>query len=189
MFRSLAVDVDSHSMFYGMLFVKAWPLAVWMYMSERLGWQWVPISGRLCSCTLSRIAPREHRSHVLSAFSVQEQGLRLLGKGLFPFWDYIVRLCFEQTQYYNTTLFRYRIHMGVCTLFCFFGTCALLWERTFLHTSTKSNHSVPSTELTIQLSLFKREPPQPLHVNHDNIMTTPARPSSSLEVDLVSPPP
>jgi arabinogalactan endo-1,4-beta-galactosidase len=33
---------------------------------------------------------RSRRSAVFSAFAVQETTLRLLGKGLFPFWDYLV---------------------------------------------------------------------------------------------------
>jgi hypothetical protein len=74
--------------------------------------------------------PREHRSQVLSAFTVQETGLRLLGKAVFPAWDLMVRyVLMHSPEVYSTVLFRYRIHMGICTLFCFFGTVALLVER------------------------------------------------------------
>lgn len=126
---------------------------------------------------LSHSTPREHRSHVLSGFSVQEQGLRLLGKGVFPFWDYVVRLCLLHAQDYNTTMFRYRIHMGICTLFCFFGTCALLFERRVLQQATS-----PLKEGGLK-------PPQlMLPISHDSdAPSKAASPLETLEVALASP--
>ena len=148
---------------------------------------------------LSHTTPREQRSQVLSGFAVQEQGLRLLGKGVFPFWDYVVRLCLVQSAArdngYNTTLFRYRIHMGICTIFCFFGTCALLWERRALQQST--NTGTPSLKeeeeglkpprtgsILVGATIDAHNiSPQQIHAVRE---TTPSK-SSSLEVALASP--
>ena len=140
---------------------------------------------------LSHSTPREQRSHVLSGFAVQEQGLRLLGKGLFPFWDYLVRsFCSLETlpDYFNTTLFRYRIHMGICTVFCFFGTCALLFERSVLQQSTPTTSPAPPI-------LLKEEgvvkPPSVFAGSTsfatDESRESPSNLSSSLEVTLASP--
>lgn len=149
---------------------------------------------------LSHSTPREQRSRVLSGFVVQEQGLRLLGKGLFPFWDYLVKsFCSWEASpdHFNTTLFRYRIHMGICTVFCFFGTCALLFERKALQQSTPMTSSTPPLSLkeegavtpptvavgsTSFVTQDSQETPISLHI------ATPTKSSSSsLEVALASP--
>lgn len=114
---------------------------------------------------VSHCTSRDHRSHVLSGYAVQETGLRLLGKAVFPFWDFLVRaFLLRVPQDYKTTLLRYRIHMGICTVFCLFGTVALLVERRALQQSS------PVIEIP--------SPPRPLPISAT---------SSSLEIGLASP--
>ncbi|KAL7530191.1 hypothetical protein ACHAXR_004274 [Thalassiosira sp. AJA248-18] len=69
--------------------------------------------------------PSSMRSEVLSGFGVQMTIVQLFGKGIFPLVEYglhhIVGL--------EDSLLRYRIHMGMCTFFCFYGTFALFWDK------------------------------------------------------------
>ncbi|CAB9498859.1 expressed unknown protein [Seminavis robusta] len=100
---------------------------------------------------VSHCTPRERRSHVLSAYKTQETSLRLGGKALFPLWDGLVRLILRQVpQAYNTLLIRYRIHMATCTVFCLFGTVALMLERRALvHEDTSSKRDKNVETLTL----------------------------------------
>lgn len=57
--------------------------------------------------------PRDQRSVVMSGFNVQVAALRLLGLSLYPSIDsLLIASGFEEK------LFRYRIHMSVCSIFC-----------------------------------------------------------------------
>ena len=69
--------------------------------------------------------PPSLRSEVLSGFAVQLTTLQLLGKGIFPLLEYIL----HNIVGLENILFRYRIHMGFCTFFCFYGTIALFFDR------------------------------------------------------------
>jgi MFS family permease len=69
--------------------------------------------------------PPSMRSEVLSGFGVQIAVLQLVGKGVFPMAEYFL----HQIVGLEDTLLRYRIHMGICTFFCFYGTFALFWDR------------------------------------------------------------
>jgi len=131
---------------------------------------WAVVLLHIAHCT-----PRDHRSHVLSAFSVQETGLRLLGKAVFPIWNFGVQRTLQQLDNddYNTTLFRYRIHMGICTLFCFFGTLALLAERRALLSSednlVKPTHSTPPKAKVPTLEVGLASPDAHTHVHANNV--------------------
>eukprot|EP00466_Bigelowiella_natans_P009277 jgi/Bigna1/137282/aug1.38_g11990 len=71
---------------------------------------------------VSRGSPKEMRSAVVSGYLLQVTSLRIIGKSLYPAWNYLVRdgLGIEDE------LLRYRVHMGVCTVFCFFGFFKLI---------------------------------------------------------------
>lgn len=69
--------------------------------------------------------PPSMRSEVLSGFGVQIAVLQLAGKGIFPLAEYSLHRIVGMED----TLLRYRIHMGICTFFCFYGTFALFWDR------------------------------------------------------------
>lgn len=69
--------------------------------------------------------PPSMRSEVLSGFGVQIAVLQLVGKGIFPLAEYSL----HHIVGVEDTLLRYRIHMGICTFFCFYGTFALFWDR------------------------------------------------------------
>jgi MFS family permease len=65
------------------------------------------------------------RSEVLAGFSVQMTILQLCGKGMFPVIEYILHSVLRIEE----ELSRYRIHMGLCTFFCFYGVVALLMDK------------------------------------------------------------
>lgn len=69
--------------------------------------------------------PASMRSEVLSGFGVQMTVLQLCGKGTFPLVEY----CLHRILGLKDELLRYRIHMGTCTFFCFYGVFALFWDR------------------------------------------------------------
>ena len=69
--------------------------------------------------------PSKLRSQVLSGFSVQITTLQLCGKGMFPIIEYMLHSVMKIEE----ELSRYRIHMGLCTFFCFYGVVALLVDR------------------------------------------------------------
>jgi len=69
--------------------------------------------------------PSNMRSEVLAGFSVQMTVLQLCGKGIFPIIEYILHSIIKIEE----ELSRYRIHMGLCTFFCFYGVVALLMDR------------------------------------------------------------
>lgn len=78
--------------------------------------------------------PSSMRSEVLSGFAVQTTVLQLMGKGIFPLVEYVLHYVFGL----ENTLLRYRIHMSICTIFCFFGVFALLLDRMNVQSSEKS---------------------------------------------------
>ena len=86
--------------------------------------------------------PSSMRSEVLSGFAVQITIIQLLGKGIFPLVEYtllhIVGL--------QNVLVRYRIHMGMCTFFCFYGVSALFWDRK----NVKNDKSTNDTDGTVR---------------------------------------
>ena len=69
--------------------------------------------------------PASMRSEILSGFGVQFTVIQLVGKGVFPLVEYVL----HHIVGIEDALFRYRIHMGTCTFFCFYGTFALFWDR------------------------------------------------------------
>ena len=69
--------------------------------------------------------PSKMRSEVLAGFSVQMTTLQLCGKGVFPVIEYVLHSVVQIEE----ELIRYRIHMGLCTFFCFYGVVALLVDR------------------------------------------------------------
>jgi Na+/melibiose symporter-like transporter len=81
---------------------------------------WTLVLGHVVNCS-----DRDQRSAVISGFAVQETLLRLLAKGIFPLWDEYV----HRTVGVQDTLLRYRVHMGICTFFCFFGLVVLFTEH------------------------------------------------------------
>ena len=74
---------------------------------------------------LAKSFPANMRSEVLSGFGVQTTLVQLAGKGVFPFVEYALHRIVGMED----ALMRYRIHMGLCTFFCFYGTFALFWDR------------------------------------------------------------
>ncbi|KAL9190488.1 hypothetical protein ACHAXT_007699 [Thalassiosira profunda] len=74
---------------------------------------------------LAKSFPASMRSEVLSGFGVQTTLVQLAGKGVFPFVEYALHRMVGMED----ALKRYRIHMGLCTFFCFYGTFALFWDR------------------------------------------------------------
>ena len=72
---------------------------------------------------LSKYSRREKRSTVVSAFLFQVATLRLLGKCLYAPFDMSLLSVFGVED----DLFRDRITMSVCTVFCFFGIFLLLF--------------------------------------------------------------
>ena len=96
-----------------------------------LGAAFLGLGVNMWTCVLAHLSncfDRRQRSSVLSAFAVQETALRLLGKGLFPAGDYFL----SHNLGISETLPKFRIHMGICTLFCMFGTAILAAERVSL---------------------------------------------------------
>ena len=69
--------------------------------------------------------PPSKRSEVLSGIGVQLAIVQIGGKAMFPFVEYGLKNAVGISE----DLVRYRIHMGVCTAFCFYGTVALFWDR------------------------------------------------------------
>ena len=81
---------------------------------------WTVIMGHLV-----KSFPPSKRSEVISGFGVQIAVLQLVGKGIFPLMEFGLHYMFG----IEDALLRYRIHMGMCTLFCFYGTFALFWDK------------------------------------------------------------
>jgi hypothetical protein len=64
------------------------------------------------------------RSEVLMGFW-EIAVLQLVRKGVFPMAEYSL----HHIVGLEDTLLRYRVHMGICTFFYFYGTFALFWDR------------------------------------------------------------
>eukprot|EP00746_Dinoflagellata_sp_MGD_P142500 gnl/MRDRNA2_/MRDRNA2_75457_c0_seq3.p1 gnl/MRDRNA2_/MRDRNA2_75457_c0~~gnl/MRDRNA2_/MRDRNA2_75457_c0_seq3.p1 ORF type:complete len:158 (+),score=21.34 gnl/MRDRNA2_/MRDRNA2_75457_c0_seq3:74-547(+) len=69
--------------------------------------------------------PRDQRSAVLSGYAVQVTSLQLLGKSMYPAWDFGL----QHMGLAERKLLRYRIHMSICSFFCVFGLGLLLMPR------------------------------------------------------------
>jgi hypothetical protein len=67
----------------------------------------------------------EKRSTVIAGFLVQEKILSLVGKSLYPLFNYVLESGFG----INDELLRFRWVMGVCTFFCLFGVVYLHGRR------------------------------------------------------------
>jgi len=86
--------------------------------------------------------PEEMRSEVLSGFGVQMTVLQLCGKGVFP----VVEFGLHRGLGVEDALVRYRIHMGMCTFFCFYGMFALFWDRENVRGNGNGNGSNISSD-------------------------------------------
>lgn len=82
--------------------------------------------------------PSKMRSEVLAGFSVQMTVLQLCGKGMFPIIEYVLHSMLQIEE----ELSRYRIHMGLCTFFCFYGVVALLMDRNNVRNSGEAMMSL-----------------------------------------------
>ena len=85
-------------------------------------------ASNLGSTVLSHVSTHtapERRSQVIAVFLTQTATLAVVGKALYPAWNYVL----EDIVGVRDTLTRYRVHMGVCTFFCVFGTVRLLAAR------------------------------------------------------------
>jgi len=94
----------------------------------RLGAVLLGVGINLWSVVLGHLVksfPEEMRSEVISGFGVQMTVLQLCGKGVFP----LVEVGLHRGLGVEDALVRYRIHMGMCTFFCFYGMFALFWDR------------------------------------------------------------
>jgi len=100
---------------------------------------------------VSRGSPKEIRPLVVSGYLFQVTSLRILGKSLYPGWNYFVEHVFGV----KATLPRYRIHMAVCTLFCFYGFYKLLktgrqvMEDDMIAQRGTKNDQIDETELEL----------------------------------------
>ena len=81
---------------------------------------WTVILGHLV-----KSFPPNKRSEILAGFGVQIAVLQLAGKGMFPVMEYGL----HHVVGIEDALLRYRIHIGMCTFFCFYGTFALFWDK------------------------------------------------------------
>ena len=81
---------------------------------------WTVILGHL----VKSFSP-SRRSEIISGFGVQIAVLQFVGKGMFPLMEYGL----HHILGIEDALLRYRIHMGMCTFFCFYGTFALFWDK------------------------------------------------------------
>jgi len=94
---------------------------------------------------------RSLRSEVLSGFAVQTTCLQLLGKGFFPPFDWLLRKKMNFGHKKNV-LPRYRLHMGLCTFFCFIGTFALILDRKNVNDPEKHSIGDDCTGSPLKLS-------------------------------------
>lgn len=93
------------------------------------------------------------RSEVLAGFSVQMTILQLCGKGIYPIIEYVLHSILQ----IHDELLRYRIHMGLCTFFCFYGVVALLMDRK--NVMSNNNH-VKSSSNGVELTCDQSEQKQ-----------------------------
>jgi MFS family permease len=97
-------------------------------------------ASNLWTVTLSYVAAaseRNKRSQVVSAYLFQVSFLMLAAKACYPPWNYVL----ENILGIEHKLLRYRIHMGICTVFCFFGVLQLLVSGSELKVSKDSESS------------------------------------------------
>mmetsp|Transcript_136106 Transcript_136106/g.261468 ORF Transcript_136106/g.261468 Transcript_136106/m.261468 type:complete len:441 (+) Transcript_136106:71-1393(+) len=79
--------------------------------------------------------PRDQRSLVVSGYQVQVGMLKLLGTSLYPSWDSLLIACGVDDK-----LFRYRIHMSICSFFCVFGFFYMVFRfKPVARTESKEN--------------------------------------------------
>jgi MFS family permease len=109
--------------------------------SLRMGAILLGIGVNLWTVVLGHIVksfPSKLRSEVLAGFTVQMTTLQLCGKGIFPIIEYILHSILQ----IHNELLRYRIHMGLCTFFCFYGVVALLMDRKNVMSVKNGNNGV-----------------------------------------------
>jgi hypothetical protein len=88
----------------------------------------------------------ERRSAVIAGFLVQEKILSLVGKSLYPLFNYVLETGFG----IRDELLRFRWVMGVCTLFCLFGVV-------YLHRRRQDMPRSPPTD-ALELIVTKVQP-------------------------------
>ncbi|KAL3804520.1 hypothetical protein HJC23_002559 [Cyclotella cryptica] len=93
------------------------------------------------------------RSEVLSGIAVQLAVVQIAGKALFPIAEYALRNIVGVTD----DLLRYRLHMGVCTAFCFYGTVALCWDRDNLRARWSDAHLVKDGTINMRSVKYKQK--------------------------------
>ena len=128
--------------------------------------------------------PSSMRSEVLSGFGVQMTVLQLIGKGVFPLVEYGL----HHVVGLEDSLLRYRIHMGMCTFFCFYGTFALFWDRkNVVQDSSDSSNSRKDSMVKYQekhsdiVDEFTEEGAT------EDILQSPSTPIYTAEIELVLP--
>ncbi|KAL3800221.1 hypothetical protein ACHAWO_005688 [Cyclotella atomus] len=118
--------------------------------------------------------PPNKRSEVLSGIGVQLAVVQIGGKALFPLIEYTLKNLVGISE----DLLRYRLHMGVCTVFCFYGTVALFWDRRNIVVKRYSSEAITTRVLKEKQSdIFDVEgglatsldDKQPLIGAHDNV--------------------
>jgi MFS family permease len=118
--------------------------------------------------------PPNKRSEVLSGIGVQLAVVQIGGKALFPLIEYTLKNLVGISE----DLLRYRLHMGVCTVFCFYGTVALFWDRRNIGVKRYSSEAITTRVLKEKQSdIFDVEgglatsldDKQPLIGAHDNV--------------------
>lgn len=78
-----------------------------------------------------------------STWLLQVTALRIVGRALYPPFNFLLEDGFQMTQ----TLPRMRIHMGMCTAFCFFGTARLLGNWGVIQASTTGAESFEDSKV------------------------------------------
>eukprot|EP00038_Savillea_parva_P016243 m.16369 g.16369 ORF g.16369 m.16369 type:complete len:481 (+) comp3378_c0_seq2:298-1740(+) len=99
----------------------------------------------LWTCVLSHVArftEPSQRVNVISGYLFQVTALRIIGRALYPPFNSLLEDGFQ----IQDTLPRMRIHMGMCTAFCFFGTARLVgnWGMIQESSETKEPFSDPN---------------------------------------------
>lgn len=86
--------------------------------------------------------PPERRSLVVSGYLFQVTSVRIVGTSLYPLW-YRGLTAIWPGDDDETSLFRDRLSMGVCTFFCFFG----LFELMFFGAAVRATRPLADTKL------------------------------------------
>jgi MFS family permease len=86
--------------------------------------------------------PPERRSLVVSGYLFQVTSVRIVGTSLYPIW-YRGLTTIWPGEDDETSLFRDRLSMGVCTFFCFFG----VFELMFFGAAVRTTRPLAETKL------------------------------------------